>query len=102
MGSELAERVPDELVEGGDGIRDLCENALGVALAEAKAQKRLKGLLPYIGSSWTDGATVRRAVGVEEARQGSRARDDEPALVDGEMMGSAERNEIVGVMVATF
>ena len=34
-GSELTERMPDELLEGADGIRDFSERVLGVALAEA-------------------------------------------------------------------
>jgi hypothetical protein len=99
---KLAKRLPNELFERGGGIRNSCESALGVALAEAKASERLKGFRPRVRSSRADDATVRRAVGVEETRRRSRARDDEPALVDSEVMSTTERNQILGVVVAAF
>ena len=100
--SELAQRLPNELLNGRDGSRTSCESALGVTLAEAKASERLKGFRPNIGSSWGDGATVGRAVRVRETRRGRGAGDDEPALVDGEVVGSAKRNEIFGVVISAF
>jgi hypothetical protein len=100
--SELAERLPDSLLEGGDGIRGFCESALGLALAEAQAPEGLKGFGPYIGSGCANGGAVGRPVRVREVRRGSRPRNDEPAPVDGEVMGTAKRDEILGVVVATF
>jgi len=102
LGSELAQRLPDELLEGGNGIRDFHESALGITLAEAEASEGLKGFRSHVGNSGAHDAAVRRAVSVEEMRRGSRARDDEPALMNGAVMGPAERDEILGVVVAAF
>ena len=102
LGRELAKRLPDELLEGRDGDRNFGESALGITLAKAQASEGLKGFRPRIGSSWGDDATVGRAIGMSETRRRSRARDDEPALVDGEVMSSAERNEIFGIVIAAL
>ncbi len=64
--SELAERLANELLERGDGIRDPCESALGYSLAEAQAGERMNGFRTRIGNSRADGAAVGRAVGMGE------------------------------------
>jgi len=94
--------LSNDLLDGGDGIRELCKSALGVALAEAQAPERLKSLCPRIGSRGAHDAAVGRAVRVGETRRGSRARDDEPALMNGAVMSSAKRDEIFRVVVAAF
>ena len=78
--SELAERLADELLEGGDGVRDSCQGALGYALEEAQAGEGSKGLRTRIGNSGGDGAAVGRAVGMGEMQlRGRRACNDERA-----------------------
>jgi hypothetical protein len=102
MGSEFAQRLPDQLLEGADPIRDLCESALGIALAEAQAPERVKGFRPYLNSSCAHRGAVARPVRMGEMWRGSRSRDDEPAPVDGEVMSTAKREEIFRVVVAAF
>jgi hypothetical protein len=100
--SELAKRLPNDLLEGGDTIWDLCESAFGVALSETQAPERLKGFRTHVSSCGADDAAVGRAVRVAETRRGSRPRDDEPAPVDSEVMGTAKREQIFGLVVAAF
>jgi len=101
--SELAEPFADELLEGGDGMRDPCERALGFALAEAEAAEGLKRFRARVAHCRPDRAAVRRAVGMGEVQlRGSRADNDEPALVNGAMVRCAESHEVVEAVLAVF
>ena len=64
--SELAERLPDDLLEGGNGLRDSCERALHLAFAEAQVGEGSKGFRTRIGNGGLGRASVGRAVGMGE------------------------------------
>ena len=66
--NELEKRLPDEVLQRVDRARDFLECSLGIAFAEAHASKGLKGLRTRIGSGGSNGATVRRTVGVGETQ----------------------------------
>ena len=101
--NELEKRLPDEVLQRVDRARDFLECSLRVAFAEAHASKGLKSLRTRIGRSGSDSAAVRRAVGMGEAQlRGSTAADEQPALVDGEVVGRAEAHEVVGVIPTAF
>ena len=68
MRNELEKRLPDEVLQRVDRARDFREGALGVAFAEAHAPEGLKSLRTCIGSGGSNGATVRRTVGVGETQ----------------------------------
>jgi hypothetical protein len=65
--NELAERLADELLQGGDRLRDFRERAFGITLAKAQGGERLKGLRTCIGNGGSEGPAVGRAVGMAEA-----------------------------------
>jgi hypothetical protein len=101
--SELAERLADELLEGGDGLWNSCEGALGLAVAKAHPGEGSKGFRARVGNSGSDGAAVGRAFRMREIQvRGSRARDDELAVVDGSVVRSAEGHEVFGGVIAFF
>src|SRR6187399_1009576 len=101
--NELEKCLADEVLQQVHRAWDLLEGALRVAFAEAHASKGLKSLRTRIGRSGSDSAAVRRAVGMGEAQlRGSTAADEQPALVDGEVVGRAEAHEVVGVIRAAF
>jgi len=90
-------------LDGNDGARHACESTLGVALSVAEPSESLKSLRTRIRQGGRDGTAVRRAVGVREThRRGSRARDEQPPFMDGEVVSRAEGHEVVGVMRAAF
>ena len=93
--SELAKRLPNDLFERTDGMRNACQSALRFTLAEAHADESLKRLRACVSDGGTDGAAVRSAIGVGEKEPGSgRARDDERAVVGSAVVGPAQGEEI--------
>src|SRR6187399_3364752 len=83
---KLAKRRDDQRLELGDGARNSCEAALGFALAVAHPPQGLKGLRTDVGKRGDDRTAVRRAIRMREMQdRGSRARNEEPPLVNGKV-----------------
>jgi len=101
--SKLAQRLPDELLDVGDRIRNSRERALGFSLAEAQGDQSLKGFRSRLGKSGTDRPAIGRAVGVREpqVRRG-RPRDDELAVVNRAVVSRAEIDEAFEGVFAAF
>src|SRR6187399_1684083 len=93
--SELAKRLPDDLLERRDRMRNAGESAVGFGFAKAHTNEGLKRLCACVSDGGTDGAAVRSAIGVGEREPGSgRARDDERAVVGSAVVGAAQGEEI--------
>jgi hypothetical protein len=101
--SKLAQRLPDHVLEGSDGMRNSCESASAFTFAEAHTDERLKRFRVHVGDGGSDGTTVRRAVSVSELELGGRsASHDERAVMRSAVMGDAKRDEIVHQMLPAF
>jgi len=101
--SELAKRLPDDLLERRDRMRNASESALRFNLAETHADESLKRLCSRVSDGGTDGAPVRGAIGVGEREPGSGStRDDERAVVGSAVVGAAEGEEIGDEVFAAF
>src|SRR4029079_8708252 len=93
--SELAKRLPDDLLERRDRMRNAGESAVGFGFAKAHTNEGLKRLCACVSDGGTDGAAVRSAIGVGEKEPGSgSARDDERAVVGSAVVSAAEGKEI--------
>jgi hypothetical protein len=66
--NEVEDSLAYELLERGDGGRNLREGALGVTFAEMQPSESLKGLCSRIGYGGSNRATVRGAVSMAEAQ----------------------------------
>ena len=103
LSSELAERLADELLEGGDGMWNSREGASDLAVAEAHTREGSKGFRTRIGNGGGDGAAIGSAFCVGELQvRGRRARDGEPAFVDAVVMCCTEGHEVFGGMRAVL
>ena len=101
--SELAERLADELLEGGDGMWNACKGAFGLAVTKAHARKSSKGFRTHISNGGSNGAAIGRAFCVGELQvRGRRARDGELAFVDAVVVRRAEGNEVFGGVGSVF
>ncbi|HEX5100544.1 MAG TPA: hypothetical protein VFV94_13640, partial [Polyangiaceae bacterium] len=94
--------MPNDILEGATSLRDPRKSALGFSLPETQSRQRLKGLRMCIGNCCADSAAVRRAVSMDDVQLRSRARENEPAFVDGSVMRAAQRDEILDVVAAVL
>ena len=101
--SELAKRLADELLEGGNRLWNACEGASDLAVAEAHPGESSKGFRTHIGNSGSNGAAVGGAFRMGELQlRGSRARHDKLAVMNAAVVGRAKGHEIFGGMRSVF
>jgi hypothetical protein len=103
LGRELAQRLPDDLLEGRDGMRNSPERASAFTFAEAHTDDGLKRFRVHVGDRGSDRTAVRRAVSVSELELGGRsASHDERPVMRSAVMRDAKRDEIVHQVFSAF